>query len=122
PTMLVSKLARQHVTVALSADGGDELFAGYNRYAHLPRVELFKKIGKIPFAKNVVPKFISDRYSRERIKNLLQKPDAITLAKTLNNPYYTNEINSLFINNIDEKRNEESGLHINDSLKAMLAY
>lgn len=57
PTYLLSKMTREHVTVALSGDAGDELFCGYNRYVQ--GYDVRNRLSNLPgFAKNIAAHII----------------------------------------------------------------
>lgn len=110
PTSLVSKIAREKVTVALSADAGDEIFAGYNRYDYT--MKYGKKLRSIPgvFRKSaaaimdVVPAgsipFLNKQYlfhSRyEKIKTFLKNPSEQNILKNITQQMSGNAIAKLF--------------------------
>lgn len=109
PTTMVCKMARKQVTVALSADAGDEIFAGYNRYDYLMRYG--KKLNQIPSflremtvgAMNAIPaekipvlknKYnFSNRY--EKLKGLLKDPSPKNLMLNLSRQYSDDQLKQI---------------------------
>jgi asparagine synthase (glutamine-hydrolysing) len=114
PTMLVSRLARKSVTVSLSADAGDELFAGYENYKQLDsRLRLLRKtpgvfIGPISLLSGKIASLLPSQnvILKHKFKGLAtslsqnEKLTAINLAWNSSRlpSYY---MNSLFKNKID---------------------
>jgi asparagine synthase (glutamine-hydrolysing) len=139
PTILVSRLARKKVTVALSADAGDEIFAGYNRYDYIYRYG--KKIAAIPkpvrqlavsamgsISSEKIPYFrdkanFHSRY--DKLKNLLADPSPSELLKNLSIVFSDNEVMRLFNKDINfletahQSRELKSGYE--DPLSYMMA-
>lgn len=115
PTMLVSKMARSQVTVALSADAGDEIFAGYNRYDYLMRYG--KKLEQIPsFARktmagimemvpaNMLP-ILRNKYNfhnrYEKLKGLLRNPSSENIMLSLSQQYTDKQVQRFFKDTVD---------------------
>jgi asparagine synthase (glutamine-hydrolysing) len=109
PTTLVSKIARKKVTVALSADAGDEVFAGYNRYDYI--MKFGKKIKSIPpIARKAMAgvmdlvdadsiPILKNKYlfhSRyEKVKQFLKQADDYSMNQVLSKQFLPEDVNKL---------------------------
>ena len=69
PTLLVSELARQHVTVSLSGDGGDELFCGYSRYTQ--GYQIWQKLNILPLPARKLMAYLMKVFPGQSLESLL---------------------------------------------------
>lgn len=87
PMHLVSRLAREHVTVALSGDGGDELFAGYGHYDHFAREHRVRAAWPAPARRlaAAVAEWMPERQRVRSVRRLAYDDSAAGMAA-----YYSN--------------------------------
>jgi asparagine synthase (glutamine-hydrolysing) len=137
PTILVSQLAKKKVTVSLSADGADEIFAGYTAYE--TSLNFHNKIYKIPLS---IRKIISSNMNRidsknipfrsyiqnfdtryEKIKSSLTSKNCSNILKYKYQKITQIELNRLFlnpINSIDNPYNIDTSIYTKDAIDQML--
>ena len=136
PTSLVSKIAREKVTVALSADAGDEIFAGYNRYEYA--MKYGKKLQSIPGFVRKTAAAVMDRvpanaipvlnkkylfHSRyEKMKTLFKNPSEQNILMSLTKQMNAADIADLFKKPIIQLSSAFDSEELNDENYSTLAY
>lgn len=136
PTTLVSKAARKDVTVALSADGGDEIFGGYNRYDYMHRygktlnsipkavrkvfLSVMNNIGadNIPVLKNKYN--FHNRY--ERLKAFLENPNKKELMLSLSQQFNDEQMKSIMKSDFESLPTMFQSKEMLENFKSPLSY
>jgi len=136
PTTLVSRIAREKVTVALSADAGDEIFAGYNRYDYM--IKYGNKIKKVPgfvrktaaammdiIPANSIP-VLNKKYlfhSRyEKAKSLLKEPSARNILMSLTQQMSDKDAATLFKKNTNKLSSFFDSKELKEQNYSILSY
>lgn len=136
PTSLVSRIAREKVTVALSADAGDEIFAGYNRYDYMIRYG--SKLQSIPAVLRKSAAAVMDMvpannipllnkkylfYSRyEKLKTFLKNPSEKNILKNITRQMSDDSVSVLFKDQVNELYSAFDSEELNAANYSKLSY
>ncbi len=136
PTTLVSRIAREKVTVALSADGGDEIFAGYNRYDYM--MKYGGRIRNIPPVLRKAVAAVMDAipadkvpvlnkkylfHSRyEKLKNLFRNPSEQNVLLSLSRAMDDVDIDALFLSPVKKLSTHFDSEELLEKYHSELAY
>jgi len=136
PTTLVCKMARKDVTVVLSADAGDEIFAGYNRYDYMMRfgskIKNTPSLIRKPMAgfmdwinADHIP-YLNRKYNfhnrYEKLKSLLKEPSDENLMMSLSRQFSDAELNNLFVNESSQKHTRYNSKDLSKETYSSLSY